>query len=323
MSKILVTGATGFIGSNLVKELLRKNFRVKCLVRQNGKELERIGAEVVYGQITDLEFLKKITSDVEVVFHLAAIRGQTDKSKKDYWEVNVKGTENILKAAGKEKRIIHCSSVGVLGWPKEKIALDNSPYQTTRGNQYYHLSKIEAEKKVKEAIGLGHRATIVRPTIIYGRNDFDGMIFKLIKMIKQRNYFQIGKGDNYLHLVDVRNLVEAFILVLENKNSIGRIYIIGDGQALRIREIVSLISQVLKVKIFPLTLPVFLAKSIGLLAELFFKNPPLDVYRINLLTKNQRYDISRAEKELGYQPKFDIKDSLIELTKYYDRSGYL
>lgn len=328
-SKILVTGATGFIGSCLVEELIRKGFEVKCLAlhRDKAKKIRKMGCQMIYGDAADLAKIKEAVSDVDVVFHLAAIRGRTDKTIGEYRRVNVEGLKNILEAAGKEKRIIYCSSVGVLGWPKEELAVDDSPYRLTAGNRYYHLTKIEAEKMARQAISSGYKITIVRPTIVYGKNDSDGMIFKLVKMIKQKRYFPIGRGDNRLRLTDVRNLVDAFLLILDNKNSVGKLYTIGDSRAYKIKEIVNAISQSLKVKIPSFYIPVFLAKLVALPTEIVFKavnllsfgrlakEPPIDIYRINLLVKNQNYDISRVQKELGYKPKFDTLKSIAELAK--------
>ena len=181
--KILVTGATGFIGKHLVKELVGKGHKVMCLVRKTSRKkdinyLKKLEVELFNGELTDKNSLKGICKGIDIIYHLTGVLGSFNFSEKLMFDINVKGTENILNESkeGKVKKFIFCSSAGVLG-PIIKGG-GSSPYSPSN---LYEKTKVEAEKLVLKS-KLDY--IIMRSEFVYG--PMDNHVLPLFKAIKER-----------------------------------------------------------------------------------------------------------------------------------------
>ena len=214
---VLITGATGFIGSHLTEKLLLKpQYHIVTIVRKkrnykNVIDLENKGVTIVEGDFYDKNLVEKTFRDfpIQHVIHIAALRGGGIGQSEDYYKVNVFGTEVLLEASLKNqiKKFIFCSSVGVFGTiPSELPGNLNTGFN---GDNEYHKSKILAEAKVQEFISKGLDSYIVRPTITYGKGD-DGFPSILIQMVRNKNLLLSNK-DNKIHLLDVNKLADIFI----------------------------------------------------------------------------------------------------------------
>ncbi|MFA6666600.1 MAG: NAD-dependent epimerase/dehydratase family protein, partial [Armatimonadota bacterium] len=132
MSSVLVTGATGFTGSHLTRRLLSERFKVSILARPNSNYsiLELLGARVIHGDVTDMESVEKAVSGVDTVYHIAALFRAARFPDSAYWATNYDGTMNIMRASQKAgvKRIVYCSTVGVLGHIETPPADETAPY---------------------------------------------------------------------------------------------------------------------------------------------------------------------------------------------------
>jgi nucleoside-diphosphate-sugar epimerase len=312
----LVTGGTGFIGNYLVENLIKKH-QVRCLVRETSninkiKFLEGLGVDIAYGDLRDKKSLKPAFKGIDCIFHLAAEFGK-NLPENAYCEVNVKGTENLLSLCKENnvKRIIHCSAVGVYGPIKKgKIADENSPYNPSNA---YEKSKCEGEKIAINFMNSGLPLTIIQPAVVYGPRDTSN-IYKLFKAIKNHKFFIIGDGKNKKHFVYVENLINGIILASEKKETIGQKYIIGDEKALTILEATQTIAEALNVSIPKLKIPRFTAKLAGNFFEETSKilnfDPPLTKDRVLFLTENHVYDITKAKRDLGYNPSISFKEGV-------------
>lgn len=327
--KILVTGGTGLIGSHLVERLIKKH-NVRCLVLKNSdtKFLDDLGVEVVYGDITDKKSLKLAVKGIDYVFHLAAAFKKDlpkNPTKDFYFNVNVKGVENLLSVCKENEveRVIHFSASGVYGHSTSKPINENSPYNPSNP---YELSKCEGEKMVIKFIGSGLPATIIQPTIVYGPRETTAFL-RLFKAIKNGVFIVIGNGKNKLHLAYVENLIDGVILASKEKKAIGQKYLIGDERAYPVLEIVETIANVLDVKIPKIKIPYWVAKIGAVPFELTSKimgiKPPITRYTVDFLAKNRIYDISKAKKELGYKPKFSLKEGIEHTVRWYKENSLL
>lgn len=332
---ILITGANGFIGQHLVSALLNKGYAVRALVRKAGNlgELASIkdkNFEIVNGDVIDYNSLLNATKDVNSVMHLAGVIHPVNVSDDLYWSVNVKGTENVLKACVKNKlklkRFVYCGSVscyGNLEDPDNTILDEN--YQCSPEN-IYGKTKYEAEllafRFAKE-----HKIplTAIRPGRVYGEGDYS--LKPLLKLIKKKLFFHVGSDKCYMMPVYVGDLVNAFILALENSKAVGNAYIITGADILTKRAFTDIIASYLNVKpnkfSFPrwLVIPsVYLVEKLSLFVG---KEPVISRKKLRFFLTSRRYSIEKARKELGYNPQINIDLGVQRTINWYNQKGLL
>jgi nucleoside-diphosphate-sugar epimerase len=316
---VLITGATGFIGSHVTEKLLSdKSYRLIAIVRKNRNyknvnELENKGAILAEGNFYDKIFLEKIFNKfpVQYVVHIAALRGGGTGTKEDYYEVNVHGTEVLLAASLQNhvKKFIFCSSVGVFGTiPKEVPA---NLTTELNGDNEYHNSKILAERKVYDFISKGLNAFIIRPTITYGSRD-NGFSATLVKLVRKRMLFLPFK-DNKVHLLEVRKLAEIFMEILKTNNLRKRIFIAADEQPIILRELIDLVYSYYYGKKYPLILrmPSIVFDAFLVLFRAL-KNSKWSV-RVQLLSRDWYYDTAEMNSLIEFRSANTEKEFLVYL----------
>ena len=325
--RAFVTGGSGFTGSHLCRRLVDKGYSVKALVRKTSKKdhLEKLGVQLVYGDLTDLPAQNGAFENVDVVFHVAAAYRQEGISKEQFWKVNVDGTKSMLEAARDHgiKRFVHCSTVGVQGEIEHPPAKETDSYKP---GDHYQESKMEGEKL---ALGFfdAHKmeGVVVRPVGIYGPGDT--RFLKLFKFINNGKFRMIGKGDVLYHLTYVEDLVDGIILAGEKKNAIGNTYTIGGNEYLTLKELVKLIAKVLDKPVpdkqIPLA-PVYVAATVcESICRPLGIEPPLYRRRLDFFTKDRAFDISKAKTDLNYQPKMSLQEGLKLTAGWYKKHGML
>jgi len=322
-----VTGGSGFTGSHLCRILVDKGYRVKALVRSTSSKehLQKLGVDLVHGDLTNLPRDNGVFKDVDVVFHVAAAYRQEGISKEQFWKVNVDGTHALLDAAKEHgiKRFVHCSTVGVQGEIKHPPAKESDPYQP---GDHYQESKMEGEKL---ALGFfdAHdmEGVVVRPVGIYGPGDT--RFLKLFKFIHNGKFRMIGSGDVLYHLTFVEDLVQGIILAGEKDAAVGNIYTIGGEEYLTLKELVKMIAQILNKPVpnkhLPLA-PVYLAATVcEAICRPLGIEPPIYRRRLDFFTKDRAFDISKAKKELDYEPKIPLQQGLKITAEWYKQQGML
>ncbi len=246
---VLLTGATGFIGSHVADRLLRDgSFQVITIAREpnNGEKIKSLqdrGIEVVEGSFLDERLLDEVFHDhlITHVIHLAAIRGEGTHTKKDYYDVNVRGTERLLEASHRHtaQRFIYCSSVGVLGIPPSLLPAGSQT--ALRGDTDYQKSKIYAEGLVEAFIEKGLDVYIVRPTITYGKGD-RGFPSTFVRLVR-RGLLPLSTRRNLIHLLDVDFLAEVFLKLLTVKDVKQRVFVVADKDPISVSELADLINS--------------------------------------------------------------------------------
>ena len=324
--KILVTGGTGFTGSALVRRLLQMGHEVRALDYQEGivlSELRAAGAEVVLGSITDPALVQEATQGCEFVFHLAAAFRQLNVSTQHYQEVNVRGTRHVMEAARQHgvDKVVYCSTQGVHGHIVNPPGDENSPIAPA---DYYQQTKYEGELVVQEFIQQGMRATIIRPTAIYGPGDPE-RFHMIYKRLDKGAFPMFGRGDTYYHPCYIDNLVDAFVCSIDEGD--GGTYIIGDAEYWPIRVLVEKVARTMgqepKIRYFPV-LPLVLAGHICEKAcKPFGITPPIFPRRVDWYRQVRAFKIDKAKSELGYEPKVGIDEGLKRTGEWYVQQGYL
>lgn len=321
MKKILITGASGFIGGHLIEFLLKNNYKVKCLVRPtaNLDILKKLPVEICFGDILDKNSLRKAVKDIDYLIHLAgAIKA---KDNKTYWLVNYQGTKNILEVLLEKniqlKKFIFISSQAAAGASRGFQPLkETDPAQPI---SHYGKSKLKAEKIVKK-FSQRFSIVILRPSLVYGPRDKETLIyFRLFKFGFKANL------NRYFSACYVKDFSRACFLALEKEIPSGSIYFISDGKIYSLKEINNYLKILLKPK---LIIPIpFVSKILYFLAlffKIFLKKPSIiNMDRLKEITsKSWLCDISKAKK-LGYQPKTFLKDGLKKTILWYQKNGWL
>lgn len=327
MSTVLVTGANGFTASYVCRQLLEKGYKVRGLVRKNA-DMKLIAGLPLELHYADLAVDKDFTSamkDVEIVYHIAAAYRAENVPKKYFWDVNVEGTRKLLEAAKKTgvKKFVHSSTVGVQGYIKNPPAKEEDPYNP---GDYYQESKVDGEKLVlefyrKEKLPI----SIVRPVGIYGPGDT--RFLKLFKHIYNGKFRMIGNGKVLYHLTFVEDLARGFILAGEKDEAIGEIFTIGGEGYLTLLELAEKIAKIFNKPLPKVKIPVWPVWIGGLLCEIVCKpfgiTPPIYRRRVDFFIKDRAFDISKAKKVLGYQPKVSLDEGLKITAEWYLKNKWL
>ena len=327
--KTLITGATGFVGSAVLRELLKKEHQIKALVRRSSvlDNLKNLDVEIVYGDLKDKYSLKRCLKDCKNLFHVAADYRLWVPKAKEIYENNVNGTENLMMQAlnlGIEK-IVYTSSVAVLGKPIEgDIADEYTPVNIDQMIGHYKKSKYLAEEKVKELYKTKRLpVVIVNPAAPVGPRDIKPTpTGKMILDAARRKIpAYLDTGLNIVHVDDVaKGHIQAF-----KKGKLGERYILG-GENLTFKEILEMISNLCGHNPPKIQLPKKPLYPIGYLFEIFarlfnLKNPMLTVDMIRMAEKKMFFSSEKAKKELNYKYK-TAKSAINDAIKWFIDNGY-
>jgi nucleoside-diphosphate-sugar epimerase len=326
-SRALVTGASGFVGSHLVDQLLERGASVRCLVRQSSKlrYLDHNEIELAYGALDNSTNWDEALDGIDTVYHVA---GTTfARRAEDYFATNHKGTEAILAEAVKRrdqiKRFVYVSSLAAVGpGLDDKPVNENTPPAPITP---YGRSKLAAEEAVNAARDL-LPVTIVRPPAVYGPRDYG--IFEFFKAVKGGFFPMIGRRDKRVSLVHVRDLVEGITLAGESEASIGRTYFISSDDDYSMRAVADLMAALMHKRAREIAIPKFVAYGVAYIAEtaanLLGKPPVINRDKVTDLSQTSwSCSIERAKSELGYEPRVPLEEGLRETLAWYKREGWL
>ena len=309
---ILVTGATGFIGKNLVRKLAQdKANRIICLVRptSNIYELKSLGVAFVFGDICDKASLVAIKADLhlDLLFHCAAY--VNDHNIKKLNLVNVTGTENIFRFALEHniKKTIYISSVAVASGNPQIPLTEDLPYASTNN---YGASKIEAEKIAVKYRTMGLNIAIIRPCMVYGEEEPHVMKY-LLKALKWRLLPIMGTGCAKFHLVYIQHVVDALIFMMNNERCFEGTFFIADKEILTNNEVLTIMAQALGAKP-PRVMPDFLFRFLICL--------PFIGTKIKLFQKDRVYSTQKIEA-LGFKFRFTVYRALADSIRNFKLKG--
>ena len=329
--KILITGASGFIGSFIVEEALRRGFETWAAVRGSSSrqfltderinfiELNLSSEEQLTEQLRGLQF--------DYVVHAAGVTKCLDKQ--DFHRINTEGTQHLVRVLlalqMRIKRFVYISSLSIMGAIREQ-----QPYteilesDVAKPNTAYGKSKLEAEKWLATVKDLPY--VILRPTGVYGPRERD--YFMMAKSIQSHTDFAVGYKQQDITFVYVTDVVQAVFLALEKGQS-GRKYFLSDGEVYQSSTFSNLIRKELgnpwwiriTAPIWVLRVVTFIGEYVGRLTG---KVTALNNDKYNIMRqRNWRCDIEPARKELGYEPQVKLEEGVRRSIQWYKDNGWL
>ncbi|MBW2996948.1 NAD-dependent epimerase/dehydratase family protein [Candidatus Woesearchaeota archaeon] len=323
--KVLVTGATGFIGSHMIDALEKEGFRIKALVRKtsNIRRLKDRDIELVFGDLLHKRSLEKAVTDVDVIFHLAGFLFGNDE--KDFLRVNVEGTRNLLSAINKVnpdiRRFIYISSQAAIRPNKSNIPVDlHSEESRCSPTTYYGKSKLKAEKHVK-AMSASFPTTIIRPSLVFGpRTTAFNPFFKLIKKGIKLNMRQ----DRHYSFIHVNDLVRGILAAAENPAAEDKTYFMAHKESFSWNRLMSMIERLMGKRAFSLKISENTIRFIKALLPIytFLSRDYRPISKIEEI--QQVYwlcDSTKAEKEIGFKAGINFEKSIKETLDWSYRQG--
>ncbi|MBN1239177.1 MAG: NAD-dependent epimerase/dehydratase family protein [Gammaproteobacteria bacterium] len=324
--RCLVTGATGFAGGHLARELARQGHDVVALVRPGSatKPLLDAGIEIFEGQLTRKDDVAAAAAGVERIYHLAAVFRTAGHPDSHYRDVNLGGTLNVLEAGRRHgcERVVHCSTIGVHGHIEDPPA--DETYRT-KPDDIYQQTKLEGELAAREAIERGQPVSIFRPGSIYGEGDL--RFLKLFKAIRKGRFMMIGSGSVRLHLVHVDDLVQGIMLCGSKPEALGQIFILAGPDAPTLNELTAEAAAAMGVAPPRIRIPVAPVYAAGWLCEMVCVplrvNPPLYRRRVGFFTHHREFDIGKARRVLGYDPSVSFTEGIRRTALWYSEQGLI
>ena len=323
----LVTGGTGFTGSHLVRRLLARGDTVRVLDSSPGlfaDDLQKEGAEITLGSVTDSQTVDRIMADVEQVFHVAAVFRQINLPDRVYKEVNADGTRVVGEAALRHgvTSFVYCSTQGVHGNIASPPGNEDSPICP---EDYYQQTKYEGEQAVTDLVLRGLPATTLRPMAIYGPGD-PARFLHLFRRVKGGRFLMFGDGKTLYHPLYIDNLVDAFELAAATPGT-GEIYLIGDAHYYTLNDLVTAVGTSMGQEVRIVHLPFQPLWAAAIVCETVCKplgiEPPLFRRRADWFRQNRAFTIDKAKRDLGYDPKVDLPTGLARTAAWYQENGYL
>lgn len=325
--KTFITGATGFIGSHLVRRLLQSDHELCCLVRRINpacEQLKKQGVTLAIGDVTDKASVLQGMKGHDWVFHLAGHYSFWEPDNRIFKYININGTRNVMECALETKvsKVVHVSTVGVYGKPEDCPFIEESKMGPVRFCEYFQ-TKYDGDLIVWDLFKTkGLPVVVVYPSAVLGPGDPKATGQYIMNLIRRRLPATVF-NDSILTFVHVKDVAEVIVRAAEKQNNIGERYLIGKHQ-MSFREINNLVNHISGVLLPRLRLPDSLtmvnAALLTGLANLLKKEPPwgMSMGQMKVMQEGFRVDGSKAERELSicYTP---IRVALEDAIASYQR----
>ncbi|MDT5104801.1 MAG: 3beta-hydroxy-Delta5-steroid dehydrogenase / steroid Delta-isomerase [Mycobacterium sp.] len=336
LGRVLVTGGSGFVGTNLVTELLDRGHEVRSFDRAPSPLPEHPRLQTVVGDITNVDDVATAVAGIDTVFHTAAVidlmGGGSAPARERSFAVNVGGTEKLVhaaKAAGVKRFVYTASNSVVMGGQVISGGNETLPY-TERFNDLYTETKVAAEKFVLAANGgddgAGMLTCSIRPSGIWGRGD-QTMFRKLFESVLAGHVkVLVGSKHSKLDNSYVHNLIHGFILAGENLvpggTAPGQAYFINDGEPINMFEFSRPVVEACgegwpRVRVSGPMVRFVMAVWQGLHFRFGLPRPPLEPLAVERVYLDNYFSIAKAERDLGYRPLFTTEKAMAECLPYY------
>ena len=320
MITAFVTGGSGYVGRNLIRQLRKRGDEVRALARSQ-KAIEavtRLGAAAVQGDLDDVQVMTQAMAGCEAVFHCAAEVSEWGP-REQYWKGNVEGTQHALaaaKAAG-VKKFVHVGTEAALCDGSPLLDVDETRPLPAHPLPRYPHTKAEAEKRVRAANSPQLQTVVVRPRFIWG-NDDTSVLAALTAAVKAGRFMWMDGGHYLSSTTHVDNVCEGLLLAAE-KGSGGEVYFVTDGPPVELRQFVTQLLATQGVDSGNKSLPKWLVLMLARASEWIWDtfglkgNPPVTRMAVHLFGEPVTVNDAKARRELGYQGKTTREAGLARL----------
>lgn len=324
---VLISGATGLIGSHLSQRLVEEGIPVRALVRNPEKAnwLKQIGVEIVQGDITDAKSLIPAVQGCKYVFHGAAWVSESG-SRDDIWNANVQGTQNMVEAAlaAQVQRFIHISSCAVYG-SRQVFDIDES-FPTRKSGKLYWDSKIDAEEVVQQAQKQHNLPVVIaRVSQVYGPGSYQFTI-RPVEVIKSGKMILIDGGKHMCKPIFITNLIDGLMLCAKKDQAIGEIMNLTDGYPVPWKDFFGAYGRMLGKETFP-SLPYALAWVAALIfeiqARITGKKASFTRSAVNSLRSSNSFSNKKAKMLLAWEPRFNLEQGMALTETWLRDQGYI
>jgi dihydroflavonol-4-reductase len=326
--KTLVTGATGFIGSSLVRELIKDGVEVKVLLRENSitRNIDGLDIEKVYGDIRDGEAMKTAIQGCDTLYQMSALNASWAPNSKLFYDINVEGTKTVLNAAleqGAEKVVYTSTALTIGAHGADNLANENAEFNLWDTGDHYTRSKYLGELEAKKLFENGLPLVIVNPTQPVGPRDIKpsitGQTVLNILNRKVPGYFDAGAN-----IVDVEDVVRGHILAAQ-KGRIGERYILG-SENMTMKDYCEIIGEVSGIEPprtkMRYSTAITMAYFMQFISNITKKPPLISPPMVRGTTKYAYYDCSKAITELGL-PQTPVRGAIEKAVSWFRENGYV
>lgn len=334
--KAVITGATGFLGGAVARQLATEGVEVHALVRSHSDRHRLADCPITWqiGDITDPATLSHVFDDADWIIHAAGLLGRAGISAETYLRVNAEGARNVMEAvagarsAGRlpeSARLLHISSAGVLGPlpPRDRTAIVDETVPLAPSNRYEH-SKAQAENYAREFSLSGLPVIIARPEFVYGPGDTH--VLGIFRAIQRGAFFYIGNGHNTCHPTYIDDLVEGLLLCLR-RGEPGEIYQITGQRPVSFRQLAETIAGELGVRKPALRVPRALAwagaAGLEVAGKLTGRPVPLSRTGVAFFSEHRRSTYAKAHRDLGYTPQVELAEGVARSVAWYRAEGLI
>ena len=324
--KVVVTGATGHVGANLVRQLVARGSSPRCLVHVSSRAIDGLPVEMVPADVGDPASLYRAFQGADVVYHLAARISLSMDDWPSLESVNVAGTRNVVEACLRAGvgRLVHFSSIHALVQEPLSVPVDESrPLVDSRRYPPYDLSKAQADIEVRRGIEQGLDAVIVYPTAVIGPNDFQPSHFgEALQLIANRKLPALVSGG--FDWVDVRDVVAGALAAAESAPR-GARYLLS-GHWVSMCDIAAQVSDITGASCKKFVCPLWLARVgapvIEGVSRFNGKRPLYTGVSLRALKSNRHISHEKAARELGYRPR-PFRETLVDTLRWFEENGQL
>jgi nucleoside-diphosphate-sugar epimerase len=328
--RVLVTGATGFIGCHLAQALARQEYEVVATGRAvapselaRAEHLRLAGVPLYTGSLLESGFARQVTSDCRAVIHLAAAQHEGNVADSYFRDVNVTGTRRLLEAAvaAGARRFVYGSTIGVYGSATQgELDEDSAPCP----QNIYGVTKLEAERVTTEFSG-SIETCCVRISETYGPDDL--RLLKLFRAIDRGAFFMIGSGGNLRQVIHVDDLVNGLQLAAEHPAAVGETFVLAGVEVMTTATMVAHIASALGRRTPRLRVPVWPFRAAAAVLESTLRplgiQPPLTQRRLDFFTKSFRFSTRKPLRVLGFEAKVPFATGAGTTAAWYRDHGWL
>ena len=320
--RTLVTGGGGFLGSGIAKALLENKHDVTIVGR---RQYSHLPAEIksLQGDIRDFDFLQKAFIGIDAVFHTAAFAGIWGRTE-DFYSINVEGTRNVIETcllSGVQKLIFTSSPSVIYGNTSLEGVDESTPYPEDYLCEYPRTKAI-AERLVSEANGPDLATVSIRPHLIWGAGD-PHLVARILDKADKGRLVQVGTGVNKVDIIHIDNTVSAHLKACDalgvGKTPAGKIYFVSDGEPVNLWDWINELLKKTGRRPVTRSISYRTANRLGYILEKIYgwggikKEPPMTRFLASQLATSHYFNISRAQKDFGYQPVVSAREGMNRL----------